>query len=69
VEGHDIVDGDHSDQRLAPRCRHGFWLAGVHDDRWSKVLPLRRWQVGVRLGLGLEPKDYVDVEQLVLMPT
>jgi hypothetical protein len=38
------------------------WLASAHSDRWSRVLLLRRWQVGVRLSLGFKPKDGVDVE-------
>jgi hypothetical protein len=34
-----------------------------------EVLPLRRWRLGVRLNLGFEPNDSVDVEQLIPAPT
>jgi hypothetical protein len=44
-------------------------LAGVHDDEWSRVLLLSRWQVGVHLCLGVKPKDGVDVEQLIPVAT
>jgi hypothetical protein len=56
---------------LSLRSQHDFWLAGVNDDRWSRVLPLHRWWVGVCQCLGIKPKvvDGVNVEQLVLTST
>jgi hypothetical protein len=64
-----IIDGDHPNQRLASSCRHGYRLAGVHDDEWNRVLLLSRWQVGAHLCLGVKPKDGVDVEQLIPVAT
>jgi hypothetical protein len=69
VEGYGNDNGDHPDERLTPRCQHGFRLVDVHDDMWRRVLHLRRWRVGVHLSLVLEPKDGVDVEELVLRST
>jgi hypothetical protein len=68
VEGHDIVDGDRSDQRLTYSCWCGYRLVDVHDDGWSKVLLLSGWQVGVCLSLDVKQKDGIDVEQFIPMP-
>jgi hypothetical protein len=42
AEGHGVIDGDHLDQRLTPRCQCGFRLVSVHDDMGRRVLLLCR---------------------------
>jgi hypothetical protein len=69
VEGYGIIDGDRIEQKLASCFRHGYRLAGVHNDGWSRMLLLSGWWTRVCLSLGTEPKDGIDVEQLDSVPT
>jgi hypothetical protein len=68
LEGYGIVDGDLLEQKLASCYWHGYRLAGVHNDGWSRMLLLSGWWTRVCLRLGTKPKDGVDVEQLVSAP-
>jgi hypothetical protein len=65
ADGHGIIDGDHTGQRLSPYCWHGHQLSGVLDSWWNMVLRLSRWRVENYLGLGFEHNvvDGIDVER------
>jgi hypothetical protein len=71
MEGYGVIYGDRPSEGQVLEHWRGQWVAGVHDNRWSRVLLSYMQQVGIFLcsSLKLEMMDGINVEQLVPAPT